>query len=124
MWSVPSRFRLASQDRMARRAHFVRPVAHPEGGLGRDQHLVAPALQRLAQDLLRHALAVDVGGVEEIDPGLKTQIDHAAGLGDIGAAPALEELVGAAEGGGAEAEHGNLEAGSAELTVFHASLRW
>jgi hypothetical protein len=42
-----------------------------------------------------------------------------AGLIDVGLAPALEELVAAAEGGGAEAENGNLEARSAELTIFH-----
>src|SRR6185312_173729 len=36
----------------ARRAHIIRSVAAPKGGLRGNQHLVTPALDRLAQDFL------------------------------------------------------------------------
>ena len=43
----------------------------------------------------------------------------ASGFGHVGLAPALEEVADAAEGAGAEAQHGNAEAGAAEIAVFH-----
>ncbi len=109
-------------DMVARRAEIVRAGADREGRFGRDQCLVAAPLEGEAQDLLGRAGGIAVGGVEEIDPGLQTQIDEARRFGDIGAAPALEEFVGAAERAGAEAEDGDLEAGAAELAIFHGRL--
>src|SRR4051794_38110170 len=47
----------------ARRADVVRAGAQAKGGLGRDKHLVAPALDRGAQHLLGKALGIDVGAV-------------------------------------------------------------
>ncbi len=40
---------------IARRADVIRPVADAKGGLGGDQHLVAAALDRLAEDFFRGA---------------------------------------------------------------------
>ena len=47
-------------------------AAHVHAELGGHHELVAPALQRLAEHLLAGAgrVAVDVGGVEQRDPGV------------------------------------------------------
>ena len=90
--------------------------------LGGDERLVALALERLAQDLLRAAVGVDVGGVEQVDAGLEADVHQPRGLGDVGCAPGLEKLVAAAERAGAKAENGNLEAGASQKTVFHGRL--
>ena len=60
----------------ARGADIVRPVAHRQRGLGRDQHRVAPALDRLAEHLFRRAVRIDVGGVEEVDAGFEADVDQ------------------------------------------------
>src|SRR5918994_383960 len=52
-------------------AAVVRVVAHRGVRLGGQHDVVAAALQRLADDLLRLALRVDVGGVDEVDPGVQ-----------------------------------------------------
>ena len=107
---------------VARRARVVRPVAQAKGRFGRNQRPVAFALERLAQHLFRAALRVNVGSVEEVDAGLEAEVDHAAGLGNIGRAPRLEKLRSAAEGRGAETQCGNLEARASQKTIFHAKL--
>ncbi|MDT4849327.1 hypothetical protein FQZ97_834450 [compost metagenome] len=96
---------------MARRAHVVRPLAAAEGGLGRDQQPVTrPALDRLAQHRFGGAARVDVGAVEHVHAGVHADVDQRARLGHVGAAPRAEKLALAAEGAGAEAQHGDLEA--------------
>ncbi len=62
----------------ARDAGFVRPLAHLVVHLGRQDHLVAalaalgePAPDDLLGDAFTEFPAVDVGGVEEIDPQLE-----------------------------------------------------
>jgi nucleotide-binding universal stress UspA family protein len=37
---------------------------------------IGPALERAADEVLAHPLAVDVGGVEERDPRLESGVDH------------------------------------------------
>ena len=71
----------------ARRADVVGPVAEAEGRLGRDENLVAAALDRLAEDVLGHAVGIDVGGIEHRDAGVEADIDHAARFGDVGRSP-------------------------------------
>src|SRR5207247_9671404 len=58
----------------------VRTRAHLPVDLRRQDHLVAPVLQGLAHDLLGPALAIDVGGVDEVDPGVERRMDHADAL--------------------------------------------
>ena len=112
--------RLHRVDQMvARAAHLVGALAGAEGGLGRDQHLVAPALDRRPQHLLGGACGIDVGAVEHREPGLEADIDQARRFGHVRAAPGLEELALAAEGAGAEAQHGHMKSGSSEAPVFH-----
>ena len=51
--------------------------------LGGDHHLVAlgEVLQRLAGDPLALALGIDVGGVEEVDPGLDRLLEERQRVG-------------------------------------------
>src|SRR6185503_9565054 len=67
-----------------------------------------------AEDLLGLALVVLVGGVEEVDAGVAHRLEHVRRRGLVGIA---------AEGHGAEAELGNLDAGTAEGFVFHRRSR-
>ena len=82
----------------ARTTHVVRPRAQSEGGFGGDQGLIAAAFEGLAQYLFRTAIGVDVGGVEERDPGLQADGHNAIGPGCvIGCAPAIKEDAAPAE---------------------------
>jgi hypothetical protein len=73
--------------------------------LGGEHKVVAMALHQPAEDLLRNALVVLVGGVEEVDAGVAAGFVHRRGGHLVGVA---------AERHGAEAELGNLDAGAAE----------
>jgi hypothetical protein len=82
----------ALQRRVARAAHVVGvPVHHAEAAfgpalvpeLGREDHLVAPARDGLADEELVGAEAVDVGGVEEVDAELERAVDGGDGLGVV-----------------------------------------
>jgi hypothetical protein len=56
--------------------------------LGGEDDVVAPAAgQRLADDLLGLALGVDVGGVDEVDPGVQGPVDDPDALVVVGVAP-------------------------------------
>ena len=48
--------------------------------LRRDEHLVATAAERTAEELLGARPAVDVGRVEEVDTGIEGSIDHRRAL--------------------------------------------
>ena len=103
-----------------RRAEVVRPGTARKAALGRNQQFVAPALDRLSEDLLRQAARIDVGRIEHGQSRFEADVHQAGGLGDVAAAPGLEEFIAAAEGAGAQRECRNFQAGSAELSVFHA----
>ena len=104
---------------MAREAGVVGAVAHRHPRLGGHQHVVAAARQRLAEDLLRGAVGVDVGRVDHVDAGVEAHVDLAARAVDVRGAD-VRELAAAAEGHRAEGERGDAEAGAAELAVVHA----
>jgi hypothetical protein len=63
-------------DPAARIALLVRIVAHRSMHLGGQHHMLAPALQRLADDLLGLAAAIPVGRIDEIDTGIQRLVDH------------------------------------------------
>ena len=107
---------------IARRAAIVRALARGEIRLGGDEHAVALVPERLAQDLFRAPVGVDVGRVEEVDAGFEADVDEPRGFGDVRLAPRLEELVRAAERGRAKTERRNLEAGASKQSVFHGVL--
>src|SRR5207249_480044 len=112
--------RLAGPDQVeARRADVVRSRAGAKGSLRRDDHLLAAAGDGLAQDLLREARRVDVGGVEHVEAGLETDVYEPGSLVDPATYPRLEELAASAERARAEAEDRNAEAGATEGPGFH-----
>jgi hypothetical protein len=97
---------------VTRGAVVVGAVAGLVEHLGRQDHLLAPALEGHAQALLGAALLVDIGGVEEVDP---------AGQGRV------HDLVHALlvhpdpEAVGAQPDGRDAHAGGAKLTIFHES---
>src|SRR5688500_18323347 len=78
--------------------------------LGGDYQVVAPAADQPAEDLLRLAGVVLVGGVEEVDAGVARGAEHARRLGGVGVA---------AERHRAHAKLGNLYAAAAKRRHFH-----
>ena len=91
-----------------------RPVPHVRVGvppLGGEHHLVAAALERLAERALRTAvLAVAVGGVEQRDALVDRRADHRVRLRGVDAA---------AEVVAAEAYHGDEQAGITQRSIAH-----
>ena len=75
-------------DPAARVAARFGSVAHRAVHLGREDDVVAAARERLADDLLRLAARVDVGGVDEVDAGVERAVDDADRLVVVGVAPA------------------------------------
>ncbi len=118
----PAQGGLAGLDQVeAGGAHVVGAVAHPERGFGRDQHLIAPPLDRLAQDRLGSAAGIGVGAVEHGDPGIEADVDETPRLLDLDRAERLKEITPAAEGGRAEAQDRHAKARSTQISIVHAS---
>jgi hypothetical protein len=65
-------------------------------------------LERLADDLLGRAGRVDVGRVDEVDPGIERAVEDAGGVIVVGVAPGAEHHR-------AEAELQDLDAGAFEV---------
>ena len=74
------------RDPASRIALLVRIVAHRAVHLGGQHDVVAPTLQRLADDLLRLAAAIPVGGVDEVDAEIQGLVDDADAVVVIGIA--------------------------------------
>ena len=78
-------------DPAARVAELVGVLAHRAVDLGREHDVVAPAAgERLADDLLGLAARIDVGGVDEVDPGIERAVDDPDRLLVVGVAPCAE----------------------------------
>ena len=77
-------------DPAARAAALVGIVAHRHEELGGEHDVVATALQCLADDLLRLAGGVDVGGIDEVDPGIQRGVDDPDRVVVVGVAPGAE----------------------------------
>ena len=104
----PPQRRLGGLNDVRRRAAH-RAVAHLAAELGGQHHAVAAALQQLAQQpLAAAAVAVDVGGVEEVDAGVERGVDDPAGGGQVETA---------AEVVAAEPDTGDAQ--GAEVGVLH-----
>ena len=109
----PQRVLDRADDPAARTALAVGVVAHRAEELGGQDDVVAPAAgERLADDLLGLALAVDVGGVDEVDPGVQRGVDDPDGLVVVSVAPRAEHHR-------AQAELADRNAGASELAMFH-----
>ena len=113
MWSVPSRVQRALDGgpdvgrAAVGDAGAAAAGVGDEAELGRDDDLVAAALDGLADDLLAVERPVDLGGVDVGDAEVEGAVDGADRLGVVEAAVAG---VGAGHGHGAEADAGDLEA--------------
>ena len=71
--------------------------------------LVAPAAQQRPQEAFGAAGLIGVGGVDEVDPCIEAQIEHAAGVGRV-------HLL--AERHGAEAKPGQAKIGAGGVTII------
>ena len=81
--------------------------------LGGQHDVVAPAAQRLADDLLVLAGAVHVGGVDEVDAGVERAVDDPRALVAVAVAPHAEHHR-------AEPEAADPDAGRAERSRYSA----
>ena len=108
----PSEAGLTGFDQMVpRQAGVVGTGAHWEAGLGGQQHAVATATQRLAHDLLRVAVRVDVSRVDQVDAGVKRHVDLSTGPFEVGVAD-VPELPPTAERHRAQREARDPQTGS------------
>src|SRR5690606_21400361 len=97
------------------RLRVPRVVPDGEAGLGGEHDVVAAALEGLADDLLRLAAGVDVGRVDEVDPGVERPVDDLDRVLVVGVAERAEHH-------GAQRERADLDPGAAEGAVLHAVL--
>jgi len=79
-----------------------------EGGLRRDEELVASAFDGSAENFFGGSVGVAVGSVEEVDAGIEAEGDEIFCFFELGGAPGFEEFVGAAESAGAEGKFRNF----------------
>jgi hypothetical protein len=93
---------------------LVGVVAHRAPELGGQHDVVAAALERLADDLLRLAGRVDVGGVDEVDAGVQRGVDDADGVVVVGVAPGAEHHR-------AQAELADRDARAPQESIVHES---
>ena len=82
----------------AARARLVWAGTGGQRRFRRQQHLLAPALDRRAEHFLRRAVGIHIGRVEQGDTGLQADVDQAPGLRGIGIAPRAEQRTATAEG--------------------------
>ena len=78
------------RDPAARTALVVRVVAHGAMHLGGQHNILATALQCFADNLLRLAVAISIGGVDEVDPEIQRIVDHTDAVVVIGVSDASE----------------------------------
>src|SRR5690606_3553924 len=97
------------------------PEPDGEAALRREEDAVALAGDPRAGQLLAAALAVHVGGVDEVHPAVDRAVDHASRL-VVARGDALHERLGLTEGHGPEAHDRDLQAAPAELTQLHVAL--
>ena len=110
----PQRVLDRPHDPAARVAPLVGVLTHRVVELRGEDHVVAPAAgERLADDLLGLALAIDVGRVDEVDPGVERRVDDPDRLVVVGVAPRAEHHR-------AKTELADRHAGATQLTMLHS----
>ena len=109
----PQRVLDRADDPAARVALLVGVLAHRVVELGGEDDVVAAAAgERLADDLLGLALPVDVGGVDEVDPGVERRVDDPDRLVVVRVAPRAEHHR-------AKTELADRHAGATQLAMLH-----
>ena len=103
------------RDPTPRTALLVWILAHRPVHLGGQHDGVASTFQRLADDLLRLALAVSIGGIDEVDAGIQGLVDDAGAVVVIGVGDAAEHHR-------AEAVGADLDSGPAQGANLHTRL--
>jgi hypothetical protein len=108
------------ENRLARQPSAIGAGTHPAIDLGSDDDLVAAReiLDRAAEDFLAVAERIAVRGVEEIDACFERLLDERPAL-LLGEAPGMIAEITATVAHAAEANARDIEAGAAELGVFH-----
>jgi hypothetical protein len=77
------------------------------------RHIVTPAAcQGLADDHLGLTSGVDIGGVDEVDPGIQRPVDDPDTLGVVFGAPLAEHH-------GAQAQAADGDAGASQTAMLH-----
>jgi hypothetical protein len=111
-----------TEDRLARQSGAVRPRPHPAIDLGREHDVLAAdeILQRAADDFLRRAVRIDIGGVEEIDAELERLLDQRATFFLI-ERPRMWPAIRNAVGHATDAQPRHAETGLAEFHIIHVS---
>jgi hypothetical protein len=99
----------------SRIALLVRILAHGPVHLGGQHDVVAPAFQCLADDLLRLAAAIPVGGVDEVDAGVQGFVDDADAVVVVGIAQSAEHHR-------AQAIRGDFDSSFSERAILHGFL--
>ena len=94
------------------------PCSDGEANFRRKQHVVAPTLEDLADDLLGRSAGVHVGGVDEVDAVVKAQIDLLPGLVDAGRSDSGEGAL-PAERHRAHGQDGHAQARASKQPVLH-----
>ena len=110
---APQRRVARAQDVQARVALIVRAETGPPVDLGAEDHLVAAAGQRLADDALRIARVVDVGGIDEVDARVQRGVDDPDRVGLVRASAEVHR---------AEAQRRHAHAGPAQQSMVHGVL--
>jgi hypothetical protein len=108
----PQRILDRGHDPASRATAMVGVIVERHEEFGGDYDVVAAALQCLADELLRLALRVHVGGVDEVDPCVEGPLDDADAFVVVLGAPVAEHH-------GAKAQVADRDAGTPERTVFH-----
>jgi len=108
------------EDRLARQPGAVGARPHAPIDLGGDDDLVAAGeiADRAAENLLAVAERIAVGGVEEIDAGVDRFPDKRPAF-LLAEAPGVIAAVAATIAHATKADARDVEAGAAELGVFH-----
>src|SRR5205085_10674485 len=109
-----------ARDRLARQTGAIWSRPHSAINLGRDDDLVSSGEipERTPEDLLAVAERVAVRGVEKIDASFERLLDERPAL-LLSDAPRVIAAVAPAVAHAAQADPRHVEAGAAELGVFH-----
>src|SRR6202165_3099706 len=90
-------------------------VAHAAVELGRQDDVIPAPLEGSTDNLLRLAVAVDVGGIDKVDAGVEGGVDDPDAVIVVGVAPGAEHH-------GTEAAGADTDAGPTQAYVFHGLI--